>query len=96
MLALIDAREGKRATADSVINELERRPSSAIAGGLGLYAAARIAAALGDRERAVRILTEALRNPDNADLLIYVHREQDWFALRQYAPFRQLIATRTP
>jgi tetratricopeptide (TPR) repeat protein len=86
-VALVAAHQGDRALADSVILELERSPSSMLAGGLGLYMAARIAAALGDRERAVRDLTEALRNPDNADLLLYVHREREWFALRNYEPF---------
>jgi predicted Zn-dependent protease len=86
-LGVIAARRGDRKTAQNILATLERqRLASDPPPKYPLYAQARIVAGLGDRERAVRLLREALGGQGH-DL----HTDSDFEMLLSHPAFKQLV-----
>ena len=87
-LGVLAARTGDRAAAmriSEALGSLERPYLS----GQHLYWQARIAAVLGERERAVTLLRNAYAEGRRHDAS--VHAEMDFESLRDYPPFRELL-----
>jgi tetratricopeptide (TPR) repeat protein len=87
-LGVLAARRGDREAA----LRIEERLSELGAPGpfrLNTYWQARIAALLGDRERAVALLREA--HARGLPFTVFVHREMDFEPLHDYEPFQQFI-----
>jgi DNA-binding SARP family transcriptional activator/tetratricopeptide (TPR) repeat protein/TolB-like protein len=91
--AIVAARSGDRATAERIAARLPSmvRPVPTQFG-VDRFWQARIAAALGERERAVRLLEEAYRL--GLPYSIAHHTEQELAPLRGYAPFDALMRPR--
>jgi hypothetical protein len=58
------------------------------------YFAARAAMAAGDRERAILLLGQMPRRGAKPDVTMWIHRDREWLALRDYPPFQRLVAPR--
>jgi tetratricopeptide (TPR) repeat protein/TolB-like protein len=84
-LGALAARRGDRVEVSRMEAWLRARPGDAHA----TYDQARIAALLGDRERAVELLRHAFEQGLNGRM--YVHIDPDFEALRDYPPYRELI-----
>jgi tetratricopeptide (TPR) repeat protein len=87
-LGCLAARRGDRQTALS-INEQLRTPLSAFRESEQTYERAKIAALLGDREQAVRLLYQSYEEGSNFG--IFGHGEIDFESLHDYPPFQELI-----
>jgi hypothetical protein len=94
-LGRIAAREGNRTEAMRYDRLLAASPSEPphIARGAP-YARATIAARLGDREEAVRLLEEAREKGEQDAKSWNVHRVPDFAALRDYPPFQRFLKPR--
>lgn len=90
-LGAIAVRQGRRTDAERFVGSLEqqRRPYLF---GAPRYAAARIVALEGDRERAVTLLHQARR--EGMARIYNFHLEQDFDSLRDYPPYRDLVRPR--
>jgi DNA-binding SARP family transcriptional activator/TolB-like protein len=91
-LGMLSARRGERAHAEGVLRSLEdeRQPGRESP----LLHQARLAALLGDKERATGYLREMLGGRGAEQLLTAVHRESDFSTLRGHPPFEVLVRTR--
>jgi tetratricopeptide (TPR) repeat protein len=91
-LGALAARRGDTATAARMEEWLAPRAGThgqaSIVGGEATYARARIAALLGQRERAVSLLRRAF---DEGHGKIFVHFDPDLESLRGYAPYDELL-----
>jgi DNA-binding SARP family transcriptional activator/TolB-like protein len=91
-LGALAARRGDTATAARMEEWLAPRAGThghaSMVGGEATYARARIAALLGQRERAVSLLRRAF---DEGHGKIFVHFDPDLESLRGYAPFDELL-----
>jgi GNAT superfamily N-acetyltransferase len=90
-LGCLAARQGRREEAlrySTQLAELSRRPYMY---GLPAYHRAKIAARLGEREVAVRLLQEARMAGHSNALHWWMHRDPDLASLRGYPPFEQLL-----
>ncbi|MDQ3309775.1 MAG: tetratricopeptide repeat protein, partial [Gemmatimonadota bacterium] len=87
-LGVVAARTGDRATAARISQALGSLDRPYLFGQY-LYWQARIAAVLGERERAVTLLTNAYTEGRSYDAS--VHAEMDFESLRGYPPFRELL-----
>ena len=87
-LGLIAVRRGDRAAADSISASLAERTGPITPGGVP-YTRARIAAALGERERAVALLQDAFAQ--GWEYSVWDHRSIDFESLRDYPPFQKLL-----
>jgi tetratricopeptide (TPR) repeat protein len=88
LLAVCAARAGDTVTATRLARQLEadRRPYLF---GDHLYWAARVAAVIGQRERAVGLLRQAFAG--GLRFSVDIHAEPDFASLRGYAPFDELL-----
>ncbi len=90
-LGALAARRGDRDTALRVEENLSelKEPGSF---GRNTYLAARIASALGDRERAVVLLREAYA--EGYAFTVFLHRDMDLEPLSDYPPYQQFVETK--
>jgi predicted Zn-dependent protease len=87
-LGVLAAGRGDRAGAQRVSAQLDALTQPYLRGRHTLWRA-RIAAALGERERAVALLRDALQQGQGYNALF--HTVVDFEPLRDYAPFRELL-----
>lgn len=87
-LGQIAARMGDTASARAISNKLERITGGR-AGAEATYGRTRIAALLGERQRAVELLRDALTQGFPQGL--HIHNSPDFETLRDYEPFLELV-----
>ncbi len=80
---VLAARRGDRVRAERAIAFLDTRNRP--------YMPARIAAVLGDRDRAIVYLKEQFSGRNGETAAMLVHRDIDWELLRDYRPFREAV-----
>ena len=88
-LGALAARSGDRATVSRIDRWLAKRTDTR---GMAAYDRARIAAILGDRDRAVSLLTQAFQQGLRGRMS--VHLDPDFESLRQYAPYQAITRLR--
>jgi len=91
-LGVLAARLGRTAEADSIAARLVADPRPYTFGGPRLWAA-RIAAVKGDREGAVALIRQALR--EGYARTHSLHAEHDFESLRDFPAFREILEPRT-
>jgi tetratricopeptide (TPR) repeat protein len=88
MVGTLAARRGNRAEATAISDRLAARGGRYVYG-RNTHWRARIAALMGDRDAAVRLLRQAF--DEGMEIWDSMHAEPDFAAIRDYPPFRELL-----